>query len=72
MSDNEFLQSAELRELTGFSRAAEQESWLRDHGLPHKRDGKRIIVSRFHARAWLEGRAIVASNEPNLAALRHA
>jgi hypothetical protein len=70
MSDSEFLKPAELHDLTGFSRAAEQESWLKDHDLPHRRDGRRVIVSRFHARSWLEGRAVVASNEPNLAALR--
>jgi hypothetical protein len=70
MSDSEFLTPSELHALTGFSRAAEQDGWLKDHGLPHRRDGKRVIVSRYHARSWLEGRPVVASNEPNLAALR--
>lgn len=70
MSETEFLKGAELHDLTGFARAAEQEGWLRDHGMPHQRDGRRVIVSRYHARAWLEGRAVTASNEPNLAALR--
>lgn len=70
LTDPEFLKAAELHDLTGFARAAEQETWLKAHGIPHQRDGKRVIVSRFHARAWLEGRPVVASNAPNLGALR--
>ena len=66
MGETEFLTASESHALTGFARAAEQETWLKDHGIPHRRDGKRVIVSRFHARAWLEGRAVVASNAPNL------
>lgn len=69
MSDREFLNSSDLRDLTGYAYAADQEEWLTAHGLPHKRDGRRIILARFHARAWLEGRPVVASNEPNLKAL---
>ena len=67
---SEFLKAADLHDLTGYARAAEQEAWLKEHGIPHRRDGRRIIVARFHARAWLEGRAVVASNEPDLSALR--
>lgn len=70
MADDEFLKPAALHDLTGFARAAEQTEWLKEHGIPHQRDGKRVIVSRFHARAWLEGKAVVASNAPNLGALR--
>ncbi len=70
MSETEFLKPSELHDLTGFARAAEQDQWLSEHHIPHRRDGKRNIVSRFHARAWLEGRAVVASNAPNLEALR--
>jgi hypothetical protein len=69
MSDSEFLSASDLHILTGYARAAEQESWLKEHGLPHRRDGRRIIMARFHARAWLEGRAVRPSNEPNLGAL---
>lgn len=67
---SEFLTSQELHGLTGFARAAEQDAWLKDHAIPHQRDGKRVIVSRVHARAWLEGREAVASNAPNIAAIR--
>lgn len=69
MSEPEFLSTADLHALTGYARAAEQEAWLKEHGLPHRRDGKRIIMARFHARAWLEGRTVRQSNEPNLGAL---
>jgi hypothetical protein len=65
----EFLTPGEIHALTGFARAAEQDDWLAAHGLPHQRDGRRVIVSRFHARSWLEGRPVVASNAPNLRAL---
>ena len=66
---SEYLSSQELHDLTSFARAAEQSDWLKDHGIPYQRDGKRVIVSRIHARSWIEGRIVVASNEPNLAAL---
>lgn len=69
MSDSEFLAATELRALTGFSRAAEQDGWLTDHGIPHKRDGKRLIVCRRHVIAWVEGRPVVSSNGPNWSAV---
>lgn len=69
MSDSEFLSKQELFDLTGFARPAELVDWLKDHRIPHQKDGKRVIVSRIHARSWLEGREVVASNAPNLNAL---
>jgi hypothetical protein len=72
VSEREFLNAGDLRDLTGYTRASEQEEWLKTHAIPHRRDGRRIILARFHARAWLEGRHVVASNEPNLDALRRA
>lgn len=66
---SEFLSPADLHDLTGYARAAEQEAWLKHQGIPHKRDGRRIILARIHARAWLEGRSIAPMNEPNIAAL---
>jgi hypothetical protein len=69
MGDTEFLTASELHDLTGYGRAAEQAAWLKERGLPHQRDGRRVIVSRFHSRAWLEGRPVVASNGPNWAAI---
>lgn len=69
LPSSEFLSASELYGLTGFHRAAEQERWLEDHSVPHKRDGKRVIVSRFHAREWLAGRSIIVSSGPNWSAL---
>jgi hypothetical protein len=69
MSDTEFLQPTELRQLTGYCRAAEQDKWLADHGVPHRAEGKRVIVSRFHVREWLAGREVVTSSGPNWGAL---
>ncbi|MBL0394158.1 DUF4224 domain-containing protein [Ramlibacter monticola] len=59
----------ELRQLTDRARAAEQSAWLRQRGIPHQRDGSRVLVARLHVRAWLEGRDTVASEGPNWSAL---
>jgi hypothetical protein len=52
----EFLNKAELRQLTGRAQAATQERWLAAQEIPHRRDGSRLIVSREHVRLWLEGK----------------
>lgn len=62
---SEFLSPDELRDLTGFAQPAKQGPWLRDQGIPNRVDGRRIIVSRYHAREWLAGREIVAPVEPD-------
>jgi hypothetical protein len=69
MSDSEFLAPAELKQFTGYCRAADQERWLSERGVAHKLDGKRVIVSRFHAREWLAGREVVSSSGPDWSAL---
>ena len=66
----EFLTSPELHQLTGYARPGVQANWLKDHCIPHRVDGKRIIVSREHVRAWLEGRGTVFSSGPNWAAVK--
>lgn len=65
MSDPEFLTPEELRNLTGHARAGAQDGWLAERGIPRQRDGARVIVSRVHVRAWLEGKPVVSSNGPN-------
>lgn len=72
MSDPELYSPTELHRLTGYARAAEQDTWLTEQGIPHKLCGRRVVVSRLHVRAWLEGKPVVASNEPDLSALRRA
>ena len=68
----EYLQPDEVKLLTDCTPVTKQDAWLTERGIPHQLDRKRVIVSREHVRAWLEGRPVVASNAPNLAALRRA
>lgn len=62
MSATEFLDKTELFQLTGFARAPAQAAWLAAEGIPHKVDGKRVIVCRIHARAWVEGKPLTVSS----------
>lgn len=68
----EYLDSHELQRLTAAARATRQAAWLKAHGIPHQRDGKRVIASRVHVQAWLEGRPRLSSNGPNWSALNRA
>jgi hypothetical protein len=65
MTEPEFLTPAELQTLTSFKPAAKQDAWLSERGIPHRRDGSRMIVCRVHVRAWVEGRTVVSSNGPD-------
>ena len=67
---NEYLTPPELHQLTGFARANSQAAWLQDKNVPHRQDGRRVIVSRVHVQAWLEGRNVVTSNGPNWASVK--
>jgi hypothetical protein len=68
VEQSEFLSTAELHQLTGFARAKAQADWLRAEGIPHQVRGRRVICSRTHSLAWLEGRATsaVSLQEPDL------
>jgi hypothetical protein len=68
--DDEFLRPAEVRELTGATNADEQERILRRDGIPHRRREKRILVSRFHTREWLAGKAVAPSRGFNFALVK--
>ncbi|SFU89419.1 protein of unknown function [Polaromonas sp. YR568] len=68
----EYLDTEELHRLTGAARVGQQARWLSEHEIPHKLDRARLIVSREHVRAWLEGRHIPISNSPNWRALDNA
>jgi hypothetical protein len=65
----EFLDKTELHQLTGAARAPAQAAWLKTEGIPHKVDGKRVIVLWRHVTAWVEGRPVVSSNGPNWKAM---
>ena len=65
MSERDFLSQGDLHDLTGYVKPAQQADWLTEHGIPHRRDGGRIIVSRIHARDWLAGRPVTATVRPS-------
>jgi hypothetical protein len=66
----EYLPSPELHALTGYARATSQANWLKEKAIPHRLDGRRVIVSRVHVQAWLEGRNTVTSTGPNWATVK--
>lgn len=66
----ELLTPAEIAHLTGKLWSKHQSAWLVEQGIPHRMDGKRIIVSRRHVDAWLEGRSIVRSAGLRLEAIK--
>ncbi|MDD0817173.1 DUF4224 domain-containing protein [Curvibacter sp. HBC28] len=68
--ENEFLSSDEIRAMTGVRCLDDQERVLKADGIPYKRRGRRLIVSRFHTREWLSGRVVTPSRGPNLALVR--
>lgn len=70
MNASEYLSPGELHDFTGYARPGQQGTWLAEHGIPHRLDGKRVILSRIHARNWLEGRTVASSNGLNLAAIK--
>lgn len=68
--DSEFLSAPEVKDLTGCATPDAQEAELKRQGLPFKRRGNRVLVSRFHTREWLSGRAVAPSRGINLALVR--
>lgn len=56
---SEFLAPAEVKHLAGGAATlAEQLRVLEGEGIPCKLVGRRIVVSRYHAREWLSGRHV--------------
>lgn len=66
---SEFLAPEEIKSLTDCAQSRKQDAWLTEQGIPHKTDRRRVIVSREHVRAWLEGRPLRSSNGPNWSAV---
>lgn len=50
---SEYLNPPELHTLTGYARCTDQGKWLASKGIPHRLDGKRVIVSREHVKSRL-------------------
>ncbi len=55
MSDSELLSPAEVKDLAGCVAREAQCAKLEALGVPFRRDGGRILVSRAHVRQWLTG-----------------
>lgn len=66
----EYLTPQELHHVTGYVRPGQQSDWLKSKAIPFKMDGSRVIVSREHVRAWLEGKPVLARGGLNIAAIR--
>jgi hypothetical protein len=66
----EYLNSTDLHTLTGYARPLKQLAWLKEHGIPHRADGSRVIVAHRHVTSWLEGRSMVSSSGPNWSAVK--
>lgn len=67
---DELLAPLEIRTLTDTADPDDQEKVLTQLGIPYRRHGRRILVSRFHTREWLAGRPVAPSRGINLALVR--
>jgi hypothetical protein len=67
---SEYLTPEDLRTLTGYARSKQQACWMRERGISHRVDGRRIIACTEHVRLWLSGRSVVVSSGLNLAGIK--
>lgn len=68
---SEFLSPAEVKDLAGgASTLMEQLRVLQAEGIPCRLVGKRLVVSRYHAREWLAGRHVTPTRGPKLELVR--
>jgi hypothetical protein len=68
---SEFLSRAEVKDLAGGAATLmEQLRVLEGEGIPCKLVGKRLVVSRYHAREWLAGRHVTPNRGPKLELVR--
>jgi len=67
---DELLSPSEVHSLTGTADPDQQEKVLSQDGIPYRRRGRRILVSRFHTREWLAGRPVAPSRGVNLALVK--
>lgn len=67
---DEWLNPAEVKTLAGGGNVDEQEAVLKRDGIPYRRRERRILVSRYHAREWVSGRAVTPSRGVNLALVK--
>lgn len=68
--DSELLAPTEIRDLAGCVAREAQCAKLVELGVPFRRDGARILVSRAHVRQWLSGVDIKQPVGPRLDLVR--
>jgi hypothetical protein len=67
----EFLTPAEVKAAAGGAASiADQAATLKANGIPHRLVGRRLLVSRYHVRAWLQGEVVAPRSEPKLELVR--
>lgn len=66
----EFLLPQEIKRMTSQGKLDDQESFFKKEGIPHRRLGKRILVSRAHVREWIAGAVFVPSRGINMGAIK--
>lgn len=72
MSTGGFLNKEDVRRLAlGRARADAQEAWLKQEGIPFKRQGKEILVLWTHVHNWIEGRPSPSFVEPDFTSLEN-
>ena len=64
--DSEFLSPTEVRDLAGVANVEGQITALTNLGVPCRRRGNRLLVSRFIVREWLSGRPVAPSRGARL------
>ncbi len=69
MTEPLLLTADEVRDLTQRARRDAQVESLKAHGIPCRVVAGRVIVARPHVMAWLEGRPVAQSREPNFGAI---
>lgn len=68
--DREFLDAADVKTLAGGASAPDKQAEaLKAEGIPHRIIRGRVVVSRYHVRAWLAGEQ-VATRRPNMGAVK--
>ena len=67
---DELLSGDEVKSLTGEAVPEAQERVLCQDGIPFRRRGRRILVSRFHVREWLSGRPVAPSRGVDLSRVK--
>lgn len=68
--EDELLSNTEIRTLAGCVARDAQCEKLGEMGVPYRRDGARILVSRVHVRQWLAGEQLRMPQGPRLDLVR--